>query len=349
MDAAHPELAERGIAAVDHGGAQPDSDKRGHGTHVAGLACATADNGLAIASAGFRCGLIVEKLEQLPGGGLTVSSLIAAVVDAANRDADAINMSLGGPTPDPDLRDALRYAWASGSIPVASAANQPSPGPHYPAQYVQPAGSGPNLAAGMGLVVTSASHARRRSSFAEGSAGVSVAAFGSATDSTSGGQQGIVSTWPGGPVQGDVAYPGTRTSIDGDDRYAYLVGTSMAAPQVAGLVALIRSVRPMMRSARVVRLVKLTADGRGDYGRGLGWGILDAYAALAGALRKDIVPPASLVSRDGGRFRVLAKTVRRRLSVRLRRGHGYRFYSRALDRVGNREAAPATADAGISL
>jgi hypothetical protein len=41
--------------------------------------------------------------------------------------------------------------------------------------------------------------------------------------------------------------------------------------------------------------------------------------------------------------------VRRRLSVRLRRGHGYRFYSRALDRVGNREAAPVTADAGISL
>ena len=69
----------------------------------------------------------------------------------------------------------------------------------------------------------------------------------------------------------------------------------MATPQVAGLAGLIRSVRPNISNDKVARLIKLTADGHGEYGRGLGWGVINAYGAVGAALRKDITAPVSRV------------------------------------------------------
>jgi subtilisin family serine protease len=110
----------------------------------------------------------------------------------------------------------------------------------------------------------------------------------------SGGQQGILSTWPPPSVALD-AY-GVRTSVGGDNRYAYLVGTSMATPQVAGLVALMRSAKPSLSAARIVRLIKLTASGCGHYGSGgLGWGLIRSDRALAAAAQRDILAPNSRV------------------------------------------------------
>jgi hypothetical protein len=170
----------------------------------------------------------------------------------------------------------------------------------------------------------------------------------------------------------------------------------MATPQVAGLAGLIRSVQPEMSNDKVARLIKLTANGRGEYGRGLGWGVINAYSAVGAALGKDITAPVSrvrsarraggsrasasgrgrrlvtlrlkrfdpqprpliksgirsvtvLVSVDGRRFHRLRKTHRRHLRVRLRAGHTYRFYSRAVDKAGNREAAPTNPDISLNL
>ncbi len=58
----------------------------------------------------------------------------------------------------------------------------------------------------------------------------------------------------------------------------------MAAPQVAGAAALIRSRRPGMENTRVLRIIKRTAGGR-RFHSGLGWGILRAGRALRQALR----------------------------------------------------------------
>ncbi len=404
----HPDLA--GASRLDCSGSSCQgtdvTDLNGHGTHTAGLACANSNNHYALASAGFNCRLFVIKTD------LTYASIEASLMAAADHHSDVISMSFGGG--DSSLNGALGYAYASGAVLVAAGANDPTPSAsgNYPAQYVQRQGSGPNINAGKGLVVTAAKYSGGRADFAQKDSGVSVAAFGSVFGQGSGGQSGILSTWPLAAVEEDTGYVdpfdplnpvppcGCRTTPPGvggsDDKFAYLEGTSMATPQVAGLAGLIRSVRPKMPNDKVARLIKLTADGHGEYGRGLGWGVIDAYAAVGAALQKDITAPVSrvrsarrvrgsrasasgrgrrlvtlrlkhfdpqprplvksgvrsvmvFVSVDGRRFHRLGKTRRRHLRVRLRAGHRYRFYSRAVDRAGNREGAPANPDASLRL
>jgi serine protease len=314
----HPDLAGRISGAINLctalGGCEGTGpgDDEGHGTHVAGLACAAADNGYGIASIGFGCSIYSIKSD------LTYTSIINSIYAAVAHGADAINMSFGGGGASSQLEAALDYAWANGAVPVAAGDNSPTPSPstNYPAQYIQPEGSGPNIDSGEGLVVTSAAHSGLRSSFAQRTSGVSAAAYGSATDATSGGQQGILSTWPAPPVLLDAF--GVRTSIGGgDNRFAYLVGTSMATPQVAGLVALMRSAKPSISAARIVKLVKQTANGCGDYGGGgLGWGIIRSDRALAAAAQRDIIAPSSRirsakVGRVRGRGRVAVLRLKR--------------------------------------
>jgi serine protease len=302
VDLSHPDLSSR-VTATLNCAAGPIclglgvNDTLGHGTHVSGLACADSDNGYGLASAGFDCSLYAIKTD------LSYTSIINSIYAAANHGARVINMSFGGSAPDTDLRDAIDYAWGRGAIPVAAADNTPNPPPSYPAQYVQPQGSGPDLDAGKGLVVTSVSHSGLRSVFAEQTSGVSVAAVGSAYDfkSCEGGQQGILSTYPGNPTEIDAACEAAgipaRTSLNGDTRFAYLVGTSMASPQAAGLVALMRSAAPALSAPKTVRLIKLTASNCGTYQGGIGWGTIRADQAVGAAMNLDRDPPSSQVTK----------------------------------------------------
>ena len=170
----------------------------------------------------------------------------------------------------------------------------------------------------------------------------------------------------------------------------------MATPQVAGLVALMRSARPGIPAARIVKLIKLTAGGCDRYGtNGLGWGIVRADRALAAAAQKDVVAPSSRVRRaklerdrghrrvavlrlksfddrsetpctreirssglksvavfasaNGGPYHRIAKTAKSRVRFRAKSGRRYRFFSVAVDKAGNREAAPEQPDAKLRL
>lgn len=215
-------------------------------------------------------------------------------------------MSLGGC--DSGLVSALSYAQSRGSILIAAVDNSPNPsgscGPLqpndciYPEEWLQPLGTGPDAGFDRGLVVTSAKYDGTRSLFngggAEMTTRVSVAAFGSASDSV-GGQQGILSSWPANSVDDDDQ--GGRTTVNGDNRFSYLVGTSMATPQVAGVAALIRAVKPNIANTRVVHLIKVTASHCGSYGDGIGLGVIRADQAVAAALDRDVDPPSSNVKR----------------------------------------------------
>jgi hypothetical protein len=395
----HPDLAGRISGAINLctqppalGGCEGTGagDEEGHGTHVSGLACAAADNGYGIASIGFGCSIYSIKSD------LTYTSIINSIYAAVAHGSDSINMSFGGGAASSELEAALDYAWANGAVPVAAGDNTPTPSPssNYPAQYIQPEGSGPSIDSGDGLVVTSATHAGLRSSFAQRTSGVSIAAYGSATDATSGGQQGILSTWPP-PIVALDAF-GVRTTVGGDNRFAYLVGTSMSTPQVAGLVALMRSAKPSISATRIVRLIKLTASGCGRYGTGgLGWGIIRSDRAVAAAAQRDIFPPSSRVrsaklvripgrgrvavlrlkrfdkrsespctreipssgvksvavfaSANGGAYHRIAKTGKGRIRFAAKPRRRYRFFSVAVDKAKNREAAPGRADAKLRL
>jgi serine protease len=395
----HPDLAPRIVGGASFGtGTSATTDTVGHGTHTAGLACGETDNGYGIASIGFHCGLFIAKI-----GGLC-SDVANAVTAAADRNSDVISMSLGGCPPDP-VTAALSYAQSRNVVLVAAGDNTPVPSGScglladsncvYPEEWLQPNGTGPTVGFDRGLVVTSAQYNGTRSSFAEGTSRVSVAAFGSATNSI-GGQQGILSTWPAGSVDDDSS--GGRTSLNGDNRFSYLVGTSMATPQVAGAAALIRAVRPSMANTKVVHLIKATATHCGSYADGIGWGVIRADEALAAALNKDIDPPSSSIVRakrahgarasvargrgrililkikrddpqggdscvrvpaagvkkvavfasaNGGPYHRIGKTSKGKLRFRAKGGRHYRFFSIAIDKAGNREAAPSKADAKV--
>ena len=211
-------------------------------------------------------------------------------MQAADRGADAINMSFGSDGPRGAAaghrRDrATRGRWAPCSSPRPP--TRPSEEQGYPSNLLQPTGTGSDLDAGRGLTVTAANFADQRASFAGRGSQISLAAPGAFEG---GGPAGIFAAFPGNPTEleagGSLLFPGSdcrcRTTFGGDSRYAYLQGTSMAAPIVAGVAAMARELNPDATVQDIVRAFKETA--RGPAGSGwspnLGWGILDAGAAM---------------------------------------------------------------------
>jgi subtilisin family serine protease len=392
IDASHPEFHDKIAAAIDlddvaSGPATADPD--GHGTHVASLACAATGNALGIAGAGRNCTLLVIRSDFSEG------SVIAGLVAAAKRGAQAINMSFGGTgAADPALGAALRYAVARGAVPVAAAADEPVADQGQPASLLQPAGSGSQLGRGLGLVVTAANGSDARASFAGYGSEVSMAAYGTLTDGSR--PHGIIGAYPAGITARETGGKGRkpckcRATIASDSRYAFLAGTSMAAPQVTGAAALMRTVNPRLGVARVVRLLKTTASRPAGtrWNANLGWGILDAGAAVDAARRVDLLAPRSkaratspargtrprvavrvrLTRSDPSPGALVASGVRRvelwasrhghsprriartaRSSVRVRLAPGrYALWSIAVDRAGNRERRPARPDVRLRV
>jgi serine protease len=394
-ETSHPELADRVLGAVsfDGDGSAATTDTVGHGTHVASLACGAGNNGVGLAGAGLRCRMLILKSD------FSDSSVAKAIVYAVDHGADAINMSFGtdpGPQPSQAVRDAVDYAFAHNVVMAAAAADSAIAEQGYPANLLQPTGTGPDLAVGKGLSVTAADASDARASFAGHGSQISLAAYG-AYDAGPGdtGPRGIFGAFTAGPNEletGSAGLPprppcGCRTTFANDARYAYVQGTSMGTPMVAATGALARHLNPDLTAADIVRLIKETARRpAGTWTGELGWGILDAGAALTRAASIDRRAPTSRVTRlaartakrtitvrwtaadrgpagvrssgiarfelwratDGGRFKRLYSTTRTARRVTLRRGGRYRFYTVAIDHAGNREPAPEQADARIA-
>src|SRR5215210_467922 len=310
-EVAHPELAGRVAALQSFDAARTPAglDTIGHGTHVASLACAAGNNGVGLAGAGLGCRLLVVKSD------FTDASVAASIVWAVDNGADAINMSFGtapGAQASLPVVNALDYAIAHGVVLVAAAADDPIEDQGYPASALQPTGTGPDVTQGRGLTVTAADFFDRRAQFAGRGSQISLAAYGTYEGDNNNGPPGIFGAFTSALNALDIGAVGDRrpcrcrVTFAADPRYAYLQGTSMAAPMVAAAAALIRHLNPDMGSQEIARLIKQTA--RRPPGTGwnpeLGWGILDAGTALATARTLDRRPPAS-------KIRVLARRMRR--------------------------------------
>jgi subtilisin family serine protease len=393
IDASHPEFAGRIRAAVDQDSDSdnPGHDDAGHGTHVASLACADGGNGIGLAGAAYGCSLIVERSD------LSDFSVAQSIVDATDRGADAINMSFGTDGSRPAARgivSAIDYAYKRGVVLVAAAADDPVEEQGDPSNVLQPTGTGPDISKGKGLDVTAANVQDARASFGGRGTQISIAAYGTYGAPDGSGPRGIFGAFPnnltsletGSLVSGDPPC-NCRAIFNGDSRYAYVGGTSMAAPQVTAVAAMVRHLNPDLTAGEIIRLVKRTARRPGGgWNAELGWGILDAGAAIAAAREEDRRPPTSrlrtshtlrrglltlrlsgsdeappdLVASGIDRFEIwrsvngrrahrLRTTPARVVHVRARHHRRYAFYSIAIDRAGNRESAPGQADARFRL
>lgn len=262
-----------------------------HGTHVAGTAAATAWNGLAVAGVAPMARLMPLNVFGR-GGSARTHDIIQAMLYAAGlennagvqptRRADVINLSAGSPGPcSAAFQETVDRVRAAGVLVVAASGSQARNDLGQPAEVQQPANCRGVIAVG------AVDAARRLPPYANTGATLTLAAPGGDLDqSLSGAADGIFSTLiASGP-------DGQREASVGA-----LQGTSMAAPQVSGVLALLRYLRPTLTPDEVDRLIAAGAlsDDLGEPGRDplFGWGLLNARKAIEAVLGGAVVAPTA--------------------------------------------------------
>ena len=229
-------------------------------------------------------------------------------------------MSFGGGPGTAVLSQAIDYAVSRNVVLVAAASNDAVTENGAPASELQP-GNGYDINAGRGLVVTGAEFSDRNAATGRGGE-VSLAAYGF-YDGTPPleGPIGLLSTYPGNSTPRESGIPlvsspcGCRASVGGDSRYARLEGTSMAAPQVTALAAMIGQLNPSLRLVEKLRIIKGTARGAGPVGAAPG---LRDHRRRAGRGRGAAGGPLARPSRACARARSARLRGKRRVRVRLR-------------------------------
>lgn len=261
--------------AGECGSNTPAHNSTWHGTHVAGTIAAVTDNGKGVA--GVAPDAKIQPVRVLGKCGGSLSDISDAIIWAsggtvsgipANQTpAKIINMSLGGGgSCSTTYQNAINGAVQRGSTVVVAAGNS-----NQDASGFQPANCD--------NVVTVAATDRdgNRASFrSDGTAGsnygtiVDIAAPGGETWTATDRSNGILSTLNAG------------TTTPGTESYAFYQGTSMAAPHVAGLAALMVSKKSDLTPAQAEKAIKDNARALpGTCSGGCGAGLADAAKTLA--------------------------------------------------------------------
>ena len=240
-----------------------------HGTHVAGIVAAIANNGVGIA--GVAPDAKIMPVKVLEDGSGSFEEIAAGIRWAADNGAEVVNLSLGALPGvqaltltglETSVTDAITYSNAKGVAVIAAAGNSTSPFCNTPAWE--------NGA----ICVASTDRNEVKSWFSElpnkpdlkavtgpGGAGALFC------------EDDIVSTVP----------QGTGSEACGESDYDYYAGTSMATPHVAGVAALLfaqgrtlANVEDALLDTARQPLTSVT----GVYSPTYGWGIVDAAAAV---------------------------------------------------------------------
>ena len=112
------------------------ADENGHGTAVAGIISAVADNHIGISGLAPECRVIALRAGTSLGL-LEEDDVAAAIVYAVEMGAKVINMSFGDVVVSPLLRDVIGYAHSRGVVLVASAGNSATNTLHYPSGFAE--------------------------------------------------------------------------------------------------------------------------------------------------------------------------------------------------------------------
>ena len=226
-------------------------DLSGHGTHVAGTIGARGNNGVGVTGVEWKSALMPLRICDAHGE-CDYAAAVRAIAYASDQGARVINGSFAGPDSSDAIRSAIRSA--PDSLFVFSAGNYGADTgrhPTYPCAYNEP-----------NLICTTATGPL------DGLLGI--ANYGSAVDIAAPGEE-ILSTY--------------ARNLD-DGAYAYMDGTSMAAPQVSGAAALVWSRFPDESVSQVRTRLLQGADHPGLLQGLAGAGRLNVARAM------DLDPPA---------------------------------------------------------
>jgi thermitase len=246
------------ISGYDFGSDEGDSDptdENGHGTHVSGIIAATGNNGIGVTGVAWNTALIPVKCLDEQGNGF-ISYLVNAL-DYVSTLKDqgypiaVVNMSLGTDEASEALARAARRAAARGIVLVAAAGNSYGQNndeiPSYPANTESP-----------NVISVAATNAR-----------------------------GTLANYSNfGPKTVDLVAPGsdilsTSPALIKGAEYEYMDGTSMAAPVVAGVAALVASVNPSAKPTLIRDIILSTVKPlRSVKHKVVSGGLVDAYSAV---------------------------------------------------------------------
>jgi thermitase len=135
IDYTHEDLSGKVIRGYDFVNEDYDPrDDHGHGTHVAGITGAIANNGRGIAGVCPGCSLLAIKVVNANGSG-TNSAIANGIANAVSHGAQVINLSLGGLDNSSTIKLAVEQAYQSGVIILAASGNDGSGVPLYPAAF----------------------------------------------------------------------------------------------------------------------------------------------------------------------------------------------------------------------
>jgi type VII secretion-associated serine protease mycosin len=134
----HPDLAENLLPGRSflNSTETPDGDDKntsGHGSHVAGIIAAAANNGIGGSGVAPHAKILPIRVLNQAGEG-TTGPVASGVRFAADNGAKVINLSLGGISESSVLTEAIQYATEKGALVVAAAGNGgPNDAPKWPA------------------------------------------------------------------------------------------------------------------------------------------------------------------------------------------------------------------------
>jgi len=236
LDFDHPDLQNKFVSkGRDFANGDDDAtDDHGHGTFVASLIAAETDNGVGIAGVAWNCKVLPAKVFTADEYSLT-SWVIEAILWLVDQGVDVINFSIGLETKDPAgaqaLENAIKYAYEQDIVLVASAGND-SGSVLFPAAFDDYV-----------LAVAATDYNDERTNWSNFGPEIDVAAPGVRI-------LGCVPVW----------FPPMEWSDISVGHYDYGTGTSSSAPHVAGLAALIRSIKPDLSALDVMNVIRYSAD-----------------------------------------------------------------------------------------
>jgi serine protease len=250
---------------TDYGDAT-DASSELHGTHVAGIVGAVANNGVGIAGLDWSCKLVIARVLGINHGTGVDSDIADALRWSAGihvdgvpdnpNPADIINMSFGGDGASMTMQSAITDVVARGVTVVAAAGNNSA----------DAANTVPAALVGV-IAVGAVDMTGKIASYSNFGATVVLMAPGGNPDRdpTTGNPLGVLST---------IELP------TNDFTYTWLAGTSQATPFVTGALSMMKGIYHNMSPADAKLLLQQSANPSAQCKQGCGAGLLDVDAAL---------------------------------------------------------------------